>query len=78
MQVLLLAHVLEELDPLSCQGCVKPLEEVGNYIFVTKDSPGLSLDGAKHPSEVPRGQGPLLANDKGPEINFWPFPRGSV
>ena len=75
MQVLLLAHVLEEFDPLSCQGCVKPLEEVGNNIFVTKDSPGLSLDEAKHPSEVPRGQGPLLADDKSPEINFRPFPR---
>jgi hypothetical protein len=53
------------------------VEEVGNNIFVTKDATGLSLDGAKHSSEVPRGQGPLLADYKGPEINFWPFPRGS-
>ena len=69
MQVLLLAHVLEELDHLSCQGYVKPLEEVSNNILVSKHAPGHTLDGAQHPVEVPRAQGPVLADVKGLEIN---------
>jgi hypothetical protein len=50
---------------------------VGNIIFVARDAPGLTLCGAQHPGEVSNAQGPVPADDKGPEINFWPFPRGS-
>ena len=73
MQVLLLAQVLKDLGLLSCHGCVKPLEEVGNKNFVIKYAPGITLGGARHPGKVPNAKGPVLADVKGPGINFSQF-----